>query len=504
MTLRSSILDHPSSTSPSACPPFSAGRYDRLEAVDAFAQAWARNHARQTVDTDRLVGFCLLIRREVIDRIGLLDERFGIGNFEDDDFCRRALHAGYRSVIAVDAFLHHFGGRTFLASGIDFAALMTENRQKFEEKWNDNAPFSEGATGRVAPHNPSANDVPAHPRGPILFESVPVRGSPDSNSRFQITFSPTGGLLLRPNPVKLSLCMIVRDNETTIGPALESIRPWVDEIIVVDTGSTDKTPEICLRYGAQLFEFPWCDDFSAARNESLKHARGEWIFWMDSDDTISVDCGSKLRQLAGGPHDDAVLGYIMQVHCPGFAEEGGHDVTVVDHVKLIRNRPDLRFDGRIHEQLLPAIRQAQGEVAWTDIYVVHSGSDHAPAGWQRKLERDLRILHKELDERPDHPFVLFNLGMTYADDRRYQRAVDYLQRCLEVSRPDESHQRKAYALLASSLGQAGRHDEAWAACQQGLALYPEDKELLFRSAMLHHHFGRLTAGVRRTLRFLSG
>ena len=214
---------------------------------------------------------------------------------------------------------------------------------------------------------------------------------------------------------RLSLCIIVRNNETTIGPCLESIRPWVGQIAVVDTGSTDKTLEICRQYGAEVYTFPWCDDFSAARNESLKYARGEWIFWMDSDDTITPECGQKLRALVDGPHAENVIGYVMQVHCPGPSDDGLPDVTAVDHVKLIRNRPDLRFEGRIHEQLLPAIRRAGGEVAWTDIYVVHSGSDHSPEGFQRKLERDLRILNLEFQEHPDHPFVLFNLGMTYAD-----------------------------------------------------------------------------------------
>src|SRR4029434_8627847 len=117
---------------------------------------------------------------------------------------------------------------------------------------------------------------------------------------------------------------------------LTSIRPWVNEIVVVDTGSKDKTPEICRRFGARLFEFPWCDSFSAARNESLKHARGEWVFWMDSDDTFPAECGPKLRELVLGTHDPEVLGYIMQVHCPGGGPDGQHDITVVDHLKLFR------------------------------------------------------------------------------------------------------------------------------------------------------------------------
>jgi hypothetical protein len=82
-------------------------------------------------------------------------------------------------------------------------------------------------------------------------------------------------------------------------------------------------------------------------------------------------------------------------------------------MKLFRNRPDLRFDHRTHEQILPAIRAAGGEVAWTDLYVVHSGSDQSPAGQAKKFERDFRILDPELGERPEHPFTLFNLGMTH-------------------------------------------------------------------------------------------
>src|SRR5207249_11363200 len=100
---------------------------------------------------------------------------------------------------------------------------------------------------------------------------------------FQLEKRRGGGLLLKRSRLEISLCMIARDNANTIQAALESIKPWVDEMIVVDTGSIDETPKIARRLGAGVYRFAWCDDFSAARNESLKYARGEWIFWMDSD-----------------------------------------------------------------------------------------------------------------------------------------------------------------------------------------------------------------------------
>ena len=163
----------------------------------------------------------------------------------------------------------------------------------------------------------------------------------------------------------------------------------------------------------------------------------------------------------------------------------------MDHVKLFRNFPDLRFEGRIHEQILPAIRRNKREVAWTDLFVVHSGSDQSSEGRRRKHERDLRILHLDLQDRPDHPFVLFNLGMTYADMDLHDEAVKWLRQGIDVAGPHESHLRKAYALLAASLHQLNQHEEAgtYAAVDWSNSL--DDPELLFRQGMLAHGAGRL-------------
>src|SRR5262249_42970905 len=151
------------------------------------------------------------------------------------------------------------------------------------------------------------------------------------------------------------------------------------------------------------------------------------------------------------------------------------DWTVVDHIKLFRNRPDLRFEGRIHEQILPAIQRARGDVAFTDVFVVHSGYDHSPEGQARKEERDLRLLPPELQEQPEHPFTLFNLGMTYADTGEPRQGVDYLRRCLARSNPQSAHVRKAHAWLISCHRALGEREAAWQVCQQGLKLFPGTK-----------------------------
>jgi GT2 family glycosyltransferase/tetratricopeptide (TPR) repeat protein/2-polyprenyl-3-methyl-5-hydroxy-6-metoxy-1,4-benzoquinol methylase len=446
--------------------------YTEMVELDAFAAAWARDNDRKWVDTDRLVGFCLLIRRAVINKIGLLDERFGTGCFEDDDYSLRALQAGFRAVVARDAFVHHYGGRTFVGSGVDFAVLMQHNQQLFHAKW---------AKEQRVETTPAPSPITPPPAAP------PAYG---------IKVAPGGGLLLVRKSIQLSLCMIVRDNARTIEATLRSIRPWVDEMIVVDTGSTDGTPQIAAQLGARVFHFPWRDSFAAARNESLRYARGRWIFWMDSDDTIDEANGRKLRELVERETDPSILGFVMQVHCPGAGDEGNLNVTVVDHVKLFRNLPHLRFTGRIHEQILPAIRRSGGETAWTDIFVVHSGYDHSPEGQERKKQRDLHLLQLELKEQPNHPFTLFNLGMTHADIGEYEKAIDYLRRSIQWSGEGESHLRKAYALLVYCHMQTDRRDEAEQTCLQGLRLFPQDVELRFRQAILLHESGRLAEAVQ--------
>jgi tetratricopeptide (TPR) repeat protein len=457
-------------------------QYDELESLDGFAWDWGKSHARVVADTDRLVGFCLLIRREVVERIGLLDERFSPGNFEDDDYCLRALDAGFRAVIARDAFVHHFAGRTFLGTDIRFGELLAEKQQLFREKLREKELERCGITASQQ-----------HSRA----EHVPT------NAKYGIRVGTEGALFLERSPVRLSLCLIMRDNERTIGPCLKSIRHRVDEMVCVDTGSKDSTPEIAKRLGARVFHFPWCDSFSAARNESFRHARGDWILVMDSDDTIDEPNGRKIRELILRQSDPSFMGYTVKVHCPSMGENGELEVTVVDQVHLVRNLPELRWDRRIHEQIIPAIRRAGGEVGFTDLFIVHSGSDRSSEGQQRKLERDLRLLNMELEEYPDHPFTLFNLGMTYRDARQYDKAVDYLKRSIERSGENESHLRKAYALLVSSHTLWGQYKPAYETCQVGLRLFPEDTELRFQEGGLLNNFGRYAEAVEAYLKVLA-
>src|SRR5262249_52030508 len=146
--------------------------------------------------------------------------------------------------------------------------------------------------------------------------------------------------------------------------------------------------------GAKVVDFPWCDSFAAARNEGLKHATGDYVFWLDADDRLDEENREKLRALFAGLRDEQVA-YSMKCKC--LPDDAG-TATLVDHVRLSRNRPDVRWRYRVHEQILPAIRAVGGEVRWADVVIHHTGyQDRALR--QRKLQRDLRLLQLEQAEQ---------------------------------------------------------------------------------------------------------
>jgi GT2 family glycosyltransferase/thioredoxin-like negative regulator of GroEL len=449
-----------------------------------FAARRRREYAGRYREVARLTGFCLLLRRKVLERVGALDERFGLGFFDDDDLCRRVREAGFRLVLALDVFIHHFGSRTFAALGVDCSRQLRENLERFRAKWGDE---------RTAGHRPVAL-----PRDPSTLPRSP------GDERKEAPALPSGDSGVGPvRRVRVSLCAIACNEEKNLPPCLASAHDLVDEMVLVDTGSTDQTKAAAARFGARVFDFPWCDNFAAARNETLHHATGDWIFWLDADDRLDEDARRQLRELFASL-GEANVAYVMKVRS---AVHGGDDsARLLDQVRLFRNHPEVRWQHRIHEQILPSLRGLGGEARWTDILIDHTGyQDEALR--QRKLERNWRLLQLEAAEMPDDPFTLLNLGWTALDRGCTADALPWLRRSLERSVPDSSIVRKLYVLLAQGHRQLGQCAEALAACREGRARCPDDAELLFEEAVLlreERDFSGAEACVLRLLKTQAG
>lgn len=238
-----------------------------------------------------------------------------------------------------------------------------------------------------------------------------------------------GNLLKNPT---LSVCMIVRDEERMLPGCLKSVQGVADELIVVDTGSKDNTISVAKDFGAKVFHFEWCDDFAAARNESLKHAIGDWILQIDADEELLS--GSipllKVRML-----ESMVLCYfIIQDNGPTFP---GPQFNWVG--RLFRRHPELRYHRPYHEQVDRSVENlTTAEPRWQirhdpDIIICHYG--YEPSELHRKCQRGLQIMESYIKENPEDTFILTKLGGICCDLGRYDEAEEYLNKALQIN-PD--------------------------------------------------------------------
>ena len=163
--------------------------------------------------------------------------------------------------------------------------------------------------------------------------------------------------------------------------------------------------------------------------------------------------------------------------------------AIINQVRMFRNRPELRFEGRVHEQIIPAVNRLHGQVALTDIRIDHSGYDD-PQIRRHKLEHDLRLLGLELANRPDHPFALFNLGMTLNGLGQQEAAIAAMDRCLSAVAGDEPYLANAYMVLIAARMQARMFDAAIRICHDGRRRFPIDQTLLFQEGVLARETGR--------------
>jgi Flp pilus assembly protein TadD len=292
--------------------------------------------------------------------------------------------------------------------------------------------------------------------------------------------------------------MIVRNEEANLPACLASAADLVDELVIVDTGSTDRTKEVAARFGARVFDFPWCDDFAAARNETLRHATGDWIFWLDADDRIDQDNRRKLKALFGQLIDETV-GYNMWT----ALVSGTAIPKRVDHVRLFRHHRGIRWRYRVHEQLRWSIFEQGGSVRDTDLTIEHTGYQDA-ALTRRKSDRNLRLLTMELADQPNNPDVLLLLGKEYTTRNQPAEAVPILERCLALA-PGTG---PTYVMLCCLLGQAYRHlgnlEQAVAVYSKAREQHPDNPDLLSEEGFLRCLRGDLAGGEACLARLVHG
>lgn len=227
----------------------------------------------------------------------------------------------------------------------------------------------------------------------------------------------------------ISVCIIAKNEEARIEKCLASLKPYGFEIVVVDTGSADRTKEIASQYADKVLDFAWCDDFSAARNYSLQEASNDWTFMMDCDEwikTIDVEELNYFRK----HHPDSV-GAISRENL--VTRDDQYVLNNTDHTERFFNRKLYHYTGIIHEQLTP-IRGTDFPCLLLHTTIEHSGYDMTEEQRIAKGQRNLTLLHKQLEQEPENPYVYYQLGKGYEIVQDYASACEYYGKglCFDV------------------------------------------------------------------------
>jgi GT2 family glycosyltransferase/Flp pilus assembly protein TadD/glycosyltransferase involved in cell wall biosynthesis len=725
--------------------------YSAIHELDEYSREFRSRNRHRRIPNRRIVGFCMLFRRQLVEEIGFLDENFGSGNFEDDDLCLRAVLAGYRNMIAGDVFIHHYGSQTFIGNGIDYGSSLNGNRKIFIDKWsgeevtqqyggklmvenavvkadeffdkgdiekatacmlgalkqlpherklyyqltemlidikryqdavdilsalnqNDQDPiqlallaYCEEALGHdetarehaeralavnsraALPMNvlgvlafkkgepevaeewftkaiaadpglgesytnlgsmkwaagktdealklfergfifsPKINDVasayhtavaetksfenaeavvrearalhPNHKRIAFLLIALLLQQEKHASAmheieRAMIQFGIDDGILSAGLEIRkrigaleigkskrgratLSLCMIVKDEEPHLAKCLMSVKPVVDEMIVVDTGSSDRSKSIAAALGAKVFDHPWANDFSEARNHSLSKASGDWILVLDADEVVSaMDHGllrkiTKKRPAKRVAYTMVTRNYTNNPGAGGWVanegryaeEEAGKGWVSSTKVRLFVNDRRIQFVNPVHELVEPALSKLGTQIKECDVPVHHYGrldqdklaakgkeyyrlglakieqnrGDHnalrefaIQASEIGEYEEAVKVWQKVIELQPNDAVANMNLGFAFLMLRQYDKAIKFSKTAMEI----DPELREAALNYAGAEMFSGDVLIAASTLEQLLERHPDYPPAMGRLAAAYILSGRKEEGLR--------
>ncbi len=275
--------------------------------------------------------------------------------------------------------------------------------------------------------------------------------------------------------------MIVKDEEENLPRLLSSIKGLSDEIIVVDTGSKDRTAEIAESFGASVHFFEWCDDFSAARNESLKYASKDYVLWLDADDELPAEEHQKIRKQL---RKHAGSAFLLRIRS---ADETGTLDSL--QLRIFPNHRGAGFEGRVHEQVAMCLEKKGVPLRECDAMIIHHGYTDGTLG-KEKIRRNLRLLELDLQENPKDITTLFFAAKAFDFLGEWDRGLLCLEKILALGDEEPKALRHSFFGLAvcekaQALSALGRESERLALLERYRPLLPECRRLRLTLADLY-------------------
>ncbi|WP_414565886.1 MULTISPECIES: glycosyltransferase [unclassified Anabaena] len=231
--------------------------------------------------------------------------------------------------------------------------------------------------------------------------------------------------------MKLSLCMIVKNEETTLPKCLSSVQNVVDEMVILDTGSSDRTVYIAQQFGAKLYHFQWSNDFSAARNAALKHVTGDWILVLDADETLTPSIVPQIKSVIES-EEYLLLNLVRQ-------EVGAEQSPYSLVSRLFRNHPEIRFERPYHALVDDSVanilsKEPNWQIGYLQgVAILHKGYQKIAIAQNNKYAKAQTTMEAFLATHPDDPYVCSKLGALYVETGKINQGMKLLQRGIKGS-----------------------------------------------------------------------
>lgn len=300
----------------------------------------------------------------------------------------------------------------------------------------------------------------------------------------------------------LSLCMITKNEEKNLSRCLDSIKDIVDEIIIVDTGSTDKTVEIAKSYGAHIYHYDWNNDFSKARNVSLQKATKDWILVLDADEVLPYEEGLKLKNIINTSVNEGLF-----LRLDNIIESVNLGDAVV--LRVFKNNPKYRFRGPMHEQIIFSIEEECGKnkIQPTNVKIVHYGYDPNVCDMEEKQKRNLSILESYPQEDRDGYFY-YSIGNEYSRIKDYDKAIEMYNEAIEYTKANYVDTMPSYLTylvinLSKTYCALKQYKKAISIIKEFENKYPNFRDLYFLEAIYNIDCGYFSKAKESLLKYLN-
>jgi tetratricopeptide (TPR) repeat protein len=263
--------------------------------------------------------------------------------------------------------------------------------------------------------------------------------------------------------IKLSACLIVKNESKNLARCLKSLKDIVDEIVVIDTGSTDDTVAIAESFGAVVGFYEWSQDFAAARNRSLELATGDWALWIDADEELTPESVAAIQRGVVRPQFG---GFAIEI--VNYTEDGSEASQYVHQpIRLFRRVPGVSFSGRIHEQIAPSLEKL--ELPWAYLpgaRILHYGYRPTEMAERGKVERTVEMITRELQDKPEDAFQWFNLANAHTASNDFSKAEKAAAECAKYVAAGDSLGALNYQLWSNALLKQNRPGDAAKICNE--------------------------------------